>query len=230
MLPQEGSRECRAPNAPAALRAKVESTQASHHGHAGNTRHSPRNGFNGYSALSLVTGLSCHHRRRDACFVANLTPASGRQDHTASPSAEPRSRQAPPASTASRPTSVTIAKRPSWRSGMTAVVNMICAKNEAEYLCNDDWTGQISLIRHEKLDFRRSAGIASTSGFDPSAHRRPHTQLRPVDRRERKERQRLRYPLKHQTEAIMSFGKGALLWLIGIPLPIILLIALFMHH
>ena len=29
----------------------------------------------------------------------------------------------------------------------------------------------------------------------------------------------------------MSFGKGALLWLIGIPLPIILLLAaLFMHH
>jgi hypothetical protein len=31
-------------------------------------------------------------------------------------------------------------------------------------------------------------------------------------------------------EAIMSFGKGVLLWLIGIPLPIILLLALFMHH
>jgi len=31
-------------------------------------------------------------------------------------------------------------------------------------------------------------------------------------------------------ETIMSFGKGALLWLIGIPLPIILLLALFMHH
>jgi hypothetical protein len=30
------------------LRAKVESTQASHYGHAGNTRHSPRNGFNGF--------------------------------------------------------------------------------------------------------------------------------------------------------------------------------------
>jgi hypothetical protein len=28
----------------------------------------------------------------------------------------------------------------------------------------------------------------------------------------------------------MSFGKGALLWLIGIPLPIILLLAVFMHH
>jgi hypothetical protein len=31
-------------------------------------------------------------------------------------------------------------------------------------------------------------------------------------------------------EATMGFGKGALLWLIGIPLPIILLLALFMHH
>jgi hypothetical protein len=31
-------------------------------------------------------------------------------------------------------------------------------------------------------------------------------------------------------EAEMSFGKGLLLWLIGIPLAIILLIALFVHH
>jgi hypothetical protein len=31
-------------------------------------------------------------------------------------------------------------------------------------------------------------------------------------------------------EAAMSFGKGALLWLIGVPLPIILLLADFMHH
>jgi hypothetical protein len=34
----------------------------------------------------------------------------------------------------------------------------------------------------------------------------------------------------HKMEADMSFGKGALLWLIGIPLPIILLLAVFMHH
>jgi hypothetical protein len=33
-----------------------------------------------------------------------------------------------------------------------------------------------------------------------------------------------------QMEATMGFGKGALLWLLGIPLPIILLLALFMHH
>jgi hypothetical protein len=31
-------------------------------------------------------------------------------------------------------------------------------------------------------------------------------------------------------EADVTFGKGVLLWLIGIPLPIILLLAVFMHH
>jgi hypothetical protein len=31
----------------------------------------------------------------------------------------------------------------------------------------------------------------------------------------------------HTQEAKMGFGKGALLWMIGIPLPIILLLALF---
>jgi hypothetical protein len=29
---------------------------------------------------------------------------------------------------------------------------------------------------------------------------------------------------------IMDFTRGALLWLLGVPLPIILLIALFWHH
>jgi hypothetical protein len=31
-------------------------------------------------------------------------------------------------------------------------------------------------------------------------------------------------------EAAMGFGRGALLWLLGVPLPIILLLALFMHR
>jgi hypothetical protein len=31
-------------------------------------------------------------------------------------------------------------------------------------------------------------------------------------------------------EDTMGFGRGALLWLLGIPLPIILLLALFWHH
>jgi hypothetical protein len=33
-----------------------------------------------------------------------------------------------------------------------------------------------------------------------------------------------------QMEVAMTFGKGVLLWLIGIPLPLILLLAVFMHH
>jgi hypothetical protein len=31
-------------------------------------------------------------------------------------------------------------------------------------------------------------------------------------------------------EDVMGFGRGALLWLIGIPLPIIILLALFWHR
>jgi hypothetical protein len=30
-------------------------------------------------------------------------------------------------------------------------------------------------------------------------------------------------------EAIMGFGRGVLLWLIGVPLPIVILLALFWH-
>jgi hypothetical protein len=31
-------------------------------------------------------------------------------------------------------------------------------------------------------------------------------------------------------EKAMGFGRGLLLWLIGIPLPIIIVLALFIHH
>ena len=66
-------------------------------------------------------------------------------------------RYRPSPSIASRSTFVTIAKRPLWRSGIAEVVGLIWAENEAEYLCRHDWTGQISLIRQEKFDFRRGA-------------------------------------------------------------------------
>jgi hypothetical protein len=33
-----------------------------------------------------------------------------------------------------------------------------------------------------------------------------------------------------EMEAVMGFGRGALLWLLGVPLPIIILLAIFMHH
>jgi hypothetical protein len=31
-------------------------------------------------------------------------------------------------------------------------------------------------------------------------------------------------------EDIMGFGRGILLWLLGVPIPIIILLALFWHH
>ena len=33
--------------------------------------------------------------------------------------------------------------------------------------------------------------------------------------------------LRNEMEATMGFGRGALLWLLGVPLPIIILLALF---
>jgi hypothetical protein len=33
-----------------------------------------------------------------------------------------------------------------------------------------------------------------------------------------------------EMEAKMGFGRGALLWILGVPLPIIILLALFWHH
>jgi hypothetical protein len=90
----------------------VESTRVSHHGHTGVTRHSPRSGFAAYSALSLVTGLSCHHRRRNLFRQLDASVgASG--PHGFAVREKRRSLSAPSASTASRPAFVTIASRPS---------------------------------------------------------------------------------------------------------------------
>jgi hypothetical protein len=40
----------------------------------------------------------------------------------------------------------------------------------------------------------------------------------------------LRFYFSIRQEDDMGLGKGALLWLIGIPLPIILIVAVLMHH
>jgi hypothetical protein len=41
---------------------------------------------------------------------------------------------------------------------------------------------------------------------------------------------RPRLSVLNTEESVMGFGRGALLWLLGVPLPIVLLLALFMHH
>ena len=59
--------------------------ECSHHGHTGKTPGIPRAMVLTVSfVLSPVIGLVCHRRWQ---IIANLTPASRRQDHTTSPSA-----------------------------------------------------------------------------------------------------------------------------------------------
>src|SRR6202034_3912126 len=111
VLPREGSRECRTLDAPAASRVE-KNTRVSHHGHAG-TPGIPRAMVLTVSfALSRVTGLGCHPRRRN-CFhkLDASVGASGPHDFAVrKPSAFVNALLA---STASRPASVTIASRPS---------------------------------------------------------------------------------------------------------------------
>src|ERR1700687_1885418 len=111
-------------------------------------------------SCSPVTGLFCHRRLRTDVVPkpgraditsANLTPASGRQDHTTSPYAaaslvsslgdrsqvfqlalQSRRAQNAAASTASHPASVTIAIRPCSGTGWRECVEMICPTGEAK--------------------------------------------------------------------------------------------------
>jgi hypothetical protein len=145
-----------------------------HTGTVGALRHSLRNGFTAYGALSPETNSSClRHRRIDgfanpvglAKTSTDLTPATGARTTRFCRTLQHRSSAAPPiahrpkpalrsassaagtaASTAFRPTSVTIAIRPSWRAGTSEVVGLIWGRGEEVYFCGQGWTGQITLI------------------------------------------------------------------------------------
>jgi hypothetical protein len=111
VLPQEGSRECRALDAPAALRAKnrkhASKSPRSHRNHPA----FPARLFTAYSALSSVIGLSCHRRLRRLLRKLDASvEASG--PHSFAVRFMCCSSSAHSASTASRLTSLTIAKRP----------------------------------------------------------------------------------------------------------------------
>src|SRR3984893_7630732 len=99
-------------------------------------------------ALSPATGLSCHRRPREALLLRNLTPASGRQDHTPSPSASAPFVRSASASTASCPASVTISSRPSvGQDGKS--YSLICISEKQKYFCNG--AGQVFARRANHL-------------------------------------------------------------------------------
>jgi hypothetical protein len=60
------------------------------------------------------------------------------------------------ASTASRPYVRDDGQRPSDWDGMAADIGLIWAKREMDSFCEQDWTGQIVLIRFDKLPDRRN--------------------------------------------------------------------------
>src|ERR1700749_751048 len=105
-----------------------------HSGGTGYIRHSPRNGFNGFlRALPGDRALLSPSPLR-SLLLKNLTPASGRQNHTTSPSASHAVRQKRiRAPRIPRPASVTIASRPSCGRETGELVEMICPTTKAEY-------------------------------------------------------------------------------------------------
>jgi hypothetical protein len=173
-----GRRESRMLVAPAASRAKMESTRVSHHRLDRIMPAFPaRMVLTACFVLSPVTGLSCHRRLRDlgasdptgpTSPSASLAPASGRQDHTTSPSAQVllvfqhrRVHRIP------LPTSVTIAIRPSCGGGTRRSKPLICPTQQADYFSREDWTGRIALKRRGKFAFWRKA-ISARDHAGPS--------------------------------------------------------------
>jgi hypothetical protein len=135
-----GRRECRAPGAPAAACAVVESTRVSHHGHTGNTRHSPRNGFNGFLRTLPGDRACLPPSSPRSLLLKNLTPASGCQDHTTSPSASaPLVLRRHRVHRIPHPTFVTTRTPLLW-DGMAESIKLRLANREAKYFSLKGWT------------------------------------------------------------------------------------------
>jgi hypothetical protein len=116
-----GRRECRAPGAPAASRVE-KNTRVSHHGHAGSPGIPRAMVLTVSFALSPVTGLFCHRHWQSLLCQLERQRRGVRTTRLRRP-LQRRSSSAPSASTASRLTFVTIAKRPSFGTGRLTICN-----------------------------------------------------------------------------------------------------------
>jgi hypothetical protein len=105
-----------------------------------NARHSPRNGFNGFlRALPGDRAFLPPSPLRNL-HLRNLTPASGRQNHTTSPSASGIARQARrPRPPHPAPRFVTLRNAPLW-DGTARVIKLIWVFGKPEYFCKEGWT------------------------------------------------------------------------------------------
>ena len=99
------------PNASAAsVPEEKKATECSHHGHTGNHPAFPAQWF--YGLLRALPGDQACLTPSPALLIADLTPASGRQNHTTWPYAKAPFVNGAPASTASRPASMTLRNAP----------------------------------------------------------------------------------------------------------------------
>jgi len=129
------------------LVSKNKRHERSHHRSAKRSGFSCAIGFNGFlRALSGDRAFLPPSQVRCASIITHLMPASRHQDHTTSPSAiAPLVRRHNCVHRIPRPTSVTIAKRPSDGCGTTIPLLLFLPTCEAKYFSLEGWTG-ISLI------------------------------------------------------------------------------------
>ena len=127
---------------------RAKDARGSRHRFTGFNRHSLRNGFTVSFALSLVTGLVCHHRRCDADITCVMrrhhhrldasVGASGPHDfavHLTRPSSKAHRRPPHP-----MPNVRDDGQRPPYGHGTKATTLMIWIGRKAEYFCAGGWT------------------------------------------------------------------------------------------
>jgi hypothetical protein len=103
-------------------------------------------------ALSLVTGLVCHHRKRNAQALSLLDAsvgASGPHDFTVRVGTFRQPRHPRPSHPA--PNVRDDREAPLKWDGIAADVEVIWAKREVENFFGEDWTGGIALIARENF-------------------------------------------------------------------------------
>ena len=121
---------------------RIDSTRVSHHRSTGTPGLPCAMVLTAYFALSLVTGLCCHHRPCDAKHHHELDASVGASGPHAFAVRAPchSSFDIACVHRIPRPTSVTIAKRPSCGCGMAIDMQVSWVRSEPKYFCEEGWT------------------------------------------------------------------------------------------
>src|SRR5450756_1342953 len=150
--PQRGRREDRVRAAPAVSCAKMHKRKRTRaYRFSGGNPAFPARWFTAYSALSPVTGLSCHCRQRNRfrqldasvgasgphAFVVRIRAVRPRRIRVHRIPARVRDDRETPFSS----------------GGTAALLHLIWVFGKSEYFCKRGWTTQITLIRFDKFDF-----------------------------------------------------------------------------